>query len=81
MSKKIKDKISQIKIGEITEPIQSPNGFLILKLNDKKEITKKLNLEKELKQQIAYEKNRQLNQYSLNYYKKLKQNIIIYENK
>ncbi len=81
LSKKIKDKISQIKIGEITEPIQSPNGFLILKLNDKKEITKKLNLEKELKQQIAYEKNRQLNQYSLNYYKKLKQNIIIYENK
>ena len=34
-------------------------------------------LEKELKQQINFEKNRQLNQFSLNYYKNLKKNLII----
>ena len=33
----------------------------------------------ELKQQIKFEKNRQLNQFSLNYYKKLKKNTKIYE--
>ena len=81
LSKTIKEKISQIEVGDIAETIESPNGYLILKLNDKREITKKLNLEKELEQQIVFEKNRQLNQFSLNYYKKLKQNIIIYENK
>ena len=81
LSKKIKNKISKIKIGEITEEIQTPNGYLILKLNDKREIKEELNLEKELKQQINFERNRQLNQYSLNYYKKLKQNINVYEHK
>ena len=81
LSKIIVNKISILKIGEITEPIQTPNGYLFLKLNNKKEIKEKLDLKKELKQQIKFEKNRQLNQFSLNYYKKLKKNTIIYENK
>ena len=81
LSKKIINIISIMKIGEITEPIQTPNGYLFLKLNNKKEIKEKLHLKKELKQQIKFEKNRQLNQFSLNYYKKLKKNTIIYENK
>jgi peptidyl-prolyl cis-trans isomerase SurA len=81
LSKKIKKKISMIKIGEITKPIQTPNGYLFLKLNDKREIVEKLDLEKELKQQINFEKNRQLNQFSLIYYKKLKKSTNIYENK
>ncbi len=81
LSEKIRKKISFINIGEITEVIQTPNGYLILKLNDKKEITEKFNLEKELEIQIQFEQNRQLNQYSLNYYKKLKQNANIYESK
>tara|TARA_B100001996_G_C18652903_1_gene590115 strand:+ start:858 stop:1784 length:927 start_codon:yes stop_codon:yes gene_type:complete len=81
LSKKIKKQISIIKIGEVTEPIQTSNGYLFLKLNDKREIKEKLDLEKELKQQIEFEKNRQLNQFSLIYYKKLKQNTNIYESK
>ena len=47
LSKKIKNKISVIKVGEITKPIQTPNGYLFLKLNAKKEIIEKLDLEKE----------------------------------
>ena len=81
LNKKIKKKISEINIGEITDPIQTSNGYLFLKLNDKREIKEKLDLENELKQQVEFEKNRQLNQFSLNYYKKLKQNTSIYESK
>ena len=81
LSEKIRKKISFINIGEITDVIHTPNGYLILKLNDKKEITEKFNLEKELEIQVQFEQNRQLNQYSLNYYKKLKQNANIYESK
>ena len=81
LSKEIKNKISKIKIGEITEPIQTSSGYLFLRLNDKKEIAEKIDLEKELKQQIIFEKNRQLQQFSLIYYKKLKKNTIIYESK
>ena len=80
LSKKIKNKISKIKIDEVTDPIQTPNGYLFLKLNDKKEIKEKLDLDIELKQQIKFETNRQLNQFSFNYYKKLKKNTSIYEN-
>ena len=81
LSKKIKNKISIIKVGEITKPIQTPNGYLFLKLNEKREIVEKLDLKKELKQQINFEQNRQLNQFSLIYYKKLKKSTNIYENK
>ena len=81
LAKNIKNQLSIIKIGEITKPIQTSNGYLLLRLNDKREIKEKLDLENELKQQIEFEKNRQLNQFSLNYYKKLKKNTNIYENK
>ncbi len=81
LSKKIKKEISLLEIGKISKPIQTTNGYIILKLNDKREIKEKLDLEKELKQQIKFERNRQLNQFSLNYYKRLKKNSVIYENK
>ena len=81
LTKKIQDHIFNIKIGEITEPIQTSNGYLFLKLNDKREIKEEIDLEKELKQQIEFEKNRQLNQFSLIYYKKIKKNTSIYESK
>ena len=81
LSDNIKNKISKIKVGEVSEPIQVTNGYLFLKVNNKKEIKEKFDLDEELKQQINFEKNRQLNQFSLNYYKKLKKNVIINENK
>ena len=81
LSNNIKNKISKIKVGDVSEPIKVSNGYLFLQVNNKKEIKEDFNLEKELKQQINFEKNRQLNQFSLNYYKKLKKNVIINENK
>ena len=79
LTKKIKNKLSIIKIGEITEPIQTSNGYLFLKLNDKREIIEKFDLKNELEQQIKFEKNKQLNQFSFIYYKKLKKNTNVYE--
>ena len=72
-------KINSINIGEFTKPIKIPNGYLILKLNDKKEIKEKLNIEKELNKLINLEKTKQLNNFSIIFYKRLKQNIIINE--
>ena len=81
LTKTIKNQISKMNIGEITEPIQTSNGYIFIKLNDKREIKEKIDLKKELKQQVEFEKNRQLNQFSLNYFKKLKKNTSIYESK
>ena len=68
-----------MRVNEISKPIKFPNGYLILKINDKQQIIQKINFDKELKDLIEYEKNKQLNQFSLLYYKKLKQNIVINE--
>ena len=76
---KIKKKIADLKINEFTKPIKIPNGYLIIKLNDKKEFDQKIDVEKELKKFIENEKNRQLNNFSIIFYKRLKQNTIINE--
>ena len=72
--------IKSLKIGQISEPLKYPNGYLLLKINDKKEMKQILSTEKELEELVKFEKNRQLNQFSLLFFKKLKQNTIINEN-
>ena len=79
LSRNIIKILSELKVGEITKPIKYPNGYLVLKLNKKKEMKQIIDIEKELKDVIRFETNKQLNQFSLLYYKKLKQNIIINE--
>ena len=71
--------IKSINTNKLTKPIQAANGYLVLKLNNKREKEVKIDFEKTLKQMIAKEKNRQLNQFSLIYYNKIKQNIFISE--
>ena len=68
-----------MNIGDVTEPLKYPNGYLLLKINDKKEMKQIIDFEKELKELVKFERNKQLNQFSLLYYKKLKQNTKINE--
>ena len=71
--------LKEIKINEIIKPIKYPNGYLIIKINDIREIKQSLNIDNELKESVNFERNKQLNQFSLLYYKKLKQNTAINE--
>ena len=71
--------LNSLKNGSITKPIKYPNGYLVLKINNKREIRQNIDLEKELQEMIKFEQNKQLNQFSLLFYKKLKQNIEINE--
>ena len=79
ISEKIKNKIKKLKINEVSDPIKIPNGYLIVKLNNKKVFDQKIDVEKELKKLIEYETNKQLNNFSIIFYKRLKQNTEIYE--
>ena len=79
LSKNLNSLIGNLKKSEITNPIKYPTGYLLIKLNGKKEIKQSINLDKELKELINFEKNKQLNQFSLLFYKKLKQNTKISE--
>ena len=71
--------LGNMKKNQITKPIKYPNGYLLLKINDKKEMKEVVDIEKELKDLISYERDKQLSQFSLLYYKKLKQNTKISE--
>tara|TARA_B110000003_G_C16624248_1_gene524301 strand:+ start:924 stop:1868 length:945 start_codon:yes stop_codon:yes gene_type:complete len=79
LNKKIKKSLTKLKIGETTEPIFSSNGFLILKIDEIKYTKKNYNLEKELEKLTNLKINEQLNQYSNNYFNKIKKNLQINE--
>ena len=79
LSKKLLEIFRDMETGVITDPIKHPNGYLILRINDRRELKEEMDISKELNELINFEKNRQLNQFSLLYYKKLKQNTIINE--
>ena len=79
LSKSILKEIEKIEVGKLTQAIQVGSNFMILKINDKRKINKKINFDEELKKLIIFEKNKQLNQLSLIYFNKIKQNIFISE--
>ena len=79
LNKNIKLAISNLEINDFTKPITIPGGFLILKINDIKKDEVQIDVEKELKRLMNYEKNNQLNQYSQVYFNKIKKNLQIDE--
>ena len=79
LSEKIISQISNIEIGKISKPLAVGNGFLILKLENKRNINLKVDIEKELNLLIQKETDRQLNLFSSNYLNKIKKNIYINE--
>ena len=75
LGNKIRESISYLKIGQISEPIILSTGILLLKIVDIKNSKIDVDLEAEFKKAINYERNRQLNQYSKIYYNKIKKNL------
>ena len=79
ISKKLKNEIVNLKIGELSKPIIIPGGALVLKIENIKEINNEINLEKKLNDLVRYSTNQQLNQFSNIYFNKVKKNIKINE--
>jgi len=79
LSEKIIKNLNSIETGQYTKPIQINNAFLILKINDSRENEKKINFDKEFEQLIIIEKNKQLNNFSIIHFNKIKKNINISE--
>ena len=79
LSKNILNELKKLKIGQHTNPILVPGGFLILKLTDLREIRKDFDLNKEVKKIVNEKTNQQLNRFSNIYFNKVKKDIIINE--
>ena len=79
LSNKILDILTNLSIDEISEPIKIPNGYMILKINDIREITIEKDKEKLLDDLIKVETNNKYSQFSIIHYNKLKLNSVISE--
>lgn len=79
LSKKIKNELKNMKIGQISRPIAMPGGFLILKVNKIEETKNDFDMELEFNKILKFKINEQLNQFSNIYFSKIKKNIQINE--
>ena len=80
LSNKVFNTLKDYKIGDFTKPINIPGGFLILKINNIKMEKLEIDFDEELKKLSNFERNKQLDQFSLIYYKKVQTNARIDEN-
>jgi peptidyl-prolyl cis-trans isomerase SurA len=79
ISNQIKKELTKTKLGDYTNPIKVPGGFLLIKINDIRELEKEIDLEKEINLIVRKKTNDQLNQFSNIYFNKIKKNIKINE--
>ena len=79
LSNQIQKFLINLKKGQISKPIKLNENYLILRIDDVKFYKKTFNKEELLSKKILYEKNQQLEQFSLAYFNKIKQNTQINE--
>ena len=70
-------KIKDLNVGEITSPILIPEGIMIIKLNNKREIKNEINKDQLRRKIILNERDKILSTYSKMYLNKLKSNTMI----
>ena len=75
----IRKEIKNLKKSEITKPIYTPNGYLILQIDEIKYEKIKFNKNYEINELIKSITNQQLNQHSIIYFNKIKKNTNINE--
>lgn len=68
------ENIKNLKKGEISNPIKTMNGYMLLLLKDIKYSEKKININDEIKNMINYETNEKLKSFSLLHFNKVKIN-------
>ena len=79
LSKKILNNLINLKKGQISKPIKINENFLILKVDDIRINQQKIDKKQLLTEKILYEKNQQLERYSLAYFNRVKQSVQINE--
>ena len=79
LNKLINEELANLKKGEITKPIFTPNGYLVLKIDNIEFLKQKFDEGARLKELIKTKTNQQLNQQSIIYFNKVKKNMNINE--
>jgi len=79
LSEQIFNKLNEKSKGDFTDIINIGNNYLILKIEDIKEITIEIDKNEETKKMINFETNKQLNQFSRIFFNKARLNYSINE--
>ena len=79
LSLEINNELENLKVNSYSDPIKIDNNYLILMINDIKEITVKVDKQKELDKMIMIETSKQLDKFSNIFYNKIKLNSVISE--
>ena len=77
LNKTIQNNLAKLNKNEITNPIFSPNGYIVLKIDDIKFTKKNYDKKQVLDNLIKSRTNQQLNQFSNMYFNKIKKNTNI----
>ena len=80
LSKQFNKELMLLEVGDNSKPINIPGGIIILKINEIQKELKEINIDEELNKISLYETNRQLNNFSVIYYNKVRNRIIDDEN-
>ena len=78
LNKNIKEIISKLQTGQFSKPIRTSSGFIIIKIDDKRESVSKFDLTKKIEEIIKFKTNDQLDQFSNMYFNKIKKDLKIY---
>tara|TARA_Y100000591_G_scaffold261750_1_gene234515 strand:+ start:170 stop:1105 length:936 start_codon:yes stop_codon:yes gene_type:complete len=79
LSFEINRELQNLKINSYSKPIKIDNNYLILKINDMREVAIEFDKQKELNKMIMSETSKQLDKFSNIFYNKIKLNSIISE--
>ena len=78
LNQNIKEIVSKLRQGQFSKPIRTSSGFIIIKIEDKKEYESKFDLNEKVQEVIKFKTNEQLDQFSSMYFNKLKKDLIVY---
>ncbi len=79
LNQSIKNELVNLKSGDITKPLVIPGGILILKINNKREVKREIDVNKEIQLVVRNKTNEQLNQFSVLYFNKIRKDVLINE--
>lgn len=79
LNQNVRSILMNIKVGEFTQPITVPGGYLMLELKEKRIIENEIDIDREREKLKRNLTNQQFNQFSNIYYKRIEKDSIINE--
>ena len=77
MSRAVKQEIKNTSVGKITSPIKIVDGYMLIYIKEIKEEDRVIDINLNLKKLIDYERNKQLQKFSRQYFNKVTLNQTI----